>query len=866
MLSSGPQSARPRPPAHLKRSVNTANNSDPNNAQSPPPPYQVAPEILDGVVPLHRRNLSVCSVSSNVDASVAAAAAMLGLEVADSLVDQGRGITEEYIREKSREELEKLLFKAEAVIRARERELGVAANVGKQLLETNLSLRERHASLLSKTPPFSLGASAAAAASQPETTPPMSPLVSPRSSYIFRTPNQIHTRRISASPSQLATLSSQNEDLIQALAKLQDETSAANMEGKQKLRKLEKEIAGLRGDLEHSHQKNEELAQRIDKVQVEHEQQIEVKKQERETKMQEMRDTSSRLRESPSFANFAPLSQHSTPRKSTGGSSSEGEQRPPLISFPSTEVQQEQPTPSTSGRVDKSAELAILGQLLAKIEELESTNREILGRYRETDGKLKMATNRSDALQEVYKNLEDEMYADDEEGTFSADQSPLVLPDGASGLDPNFAEMGFVSARQPLSLRERGSPVPSLRGSSQPLATSISRRSRMTLSPGSLTGRAEADHDDHPVDEDSEQDEATHRPAGIKTVSALKPKKSSAFTKRRVRPKASLDSRLMRAAVTSSHLSPPMKSIRPSVSYHDLGDVATQDFPAARSLQEELELEQGQPLDVTDMNSADQEEVADGQPNGPPIVTVSEPAENPAVAAIRDALDPQNQGRPLEDGEHILPIGSLEGSPSESFFLLSHAVNARPTKWNAPPRRAVLDNAPSDIRNRPSTSAMSAGLSPKGHMEELRHSDYTEESETERDVRGEKASRPAVRKMRSRIETLYTESEAVPSRRVAALSRLNETAANRSSRPRSRKSRSSRASEAEPNGQDLQRRPNRRDENVLPKDGWSRTLLEIWIFLQAAIILFVFVYSMARRGPRAILDAAEVNKNKKRSR
>ncbi|KAG8755035.1 hypothetical protein FRC14_004410 [Serendipita sp. 396] len=128
MLSSGPQSARPRPPAHLKRSVNTANNSDPNNAQSPPPPYQVAPEILDGVVPLHRRNLSVCSVSSNVDASVAAAAAMLGLEVADSPVDQGRGITEEYIREKSREELEKLLFKAEAVIRARER--GVSSTLG----------------------------------------------------------------------------------------------------------------------------------------------------------------------------------------------------------------------------------------------------------------------------------------------------------------------------------------------------------------------------------------------------------------------------------------------------------------------------------------------------------------------------------------------------------------------------------------------------------------------------------------------------------------------------------------------------------------------------------------------------------------
>jgi len=30
--------------------------------------------------------------------------------------------------------------------------------------------------------------------------------------------------------------------------------------------------------------------------------------------------------------------------------------------------------------------------------------------------------------------------------------------------------------------------------------------------------------------------------------------------------------------------------------------------------------------------------------------------------------------------------------------------------------------------------------------------------------------------------------------------------------------------------------------------------------LQAAIILVVFVYSMARKGPRAILDAAEVRR------
>jgi hypothetical protein len=123
--------ARPRPPAQLRRSTNSAITSDtkPSDARSPPPPYQIAPEILDGIVPLHKRNLSVCSVSSNVDPSVALTAQMLGLDLdASPGQEQDRELDENYIRDKSKEELEKLLLKAEAVIRARERGEGCAAN------------------------------------------------------------------------------------------------------------------------------------------------------------------------------------------------------------------------------------------------------------------------------------------------------------------------------------------------------------------------------------------------------------------------------------------------------------------------------------------------------------------------------------------------------------------------------------------------------------------------------------------------------------------------------------------------------------------------------------------------------------------
>ena len=123
LSSSSPSISRPRPPARLRKTSNVTNtDSKASETTPPPPPYQIAPEILNGAVPLHKRNLSLCSVSGNVDASVAATAQMLGLELDIASPDNelDRAQTEQYLRDKSKEELEKLLIKAEAVIRARE--------------------------------------------------------------------------------------------------------------------------------------------------------------------------------------------------------------------------------------------------------------------------------------------------------------------------------------------------------------------------------------------------------------------------------------------------------------------------------------------------------------------------------------------------------------------------------------------------------------------------------------------------------------------------------------------------------------------------------------------------------------------------
>lgn len=59
-------------------------------------------------------------------------------------------IDENWIGDLSREELEKLLFESRQIIKERERDLGIAAAIGKALLDKNISLRNRHEGIVSR--------------------------------------------------------------------------------------------------------------------------------------------------------------------------------------------------------------------------------------------------------------------------------------------------------------------------------------------------------------------------------------------------------------------------------------------------------------------------------------------------------------------------------------------------------------------------------------------------------------------------------------------------------------------------------------------------------------------------------------------
>jgi hypothetical protein len=702
----------------------------------------------------------------------------------------------------------------------------------------------------------------------------MSPLLPP-SSLPFRTPNQTHTRRLSTSPSQLAILSSQNEELIQALSKLQDDTNAANVEGKQKLRKLEKEIAGLRAELDISHQKNGELEERIDKVKSEHDRQMEAQRLEREAQTASHRHAHLSSEEpSSEYQNFAPT-EYSTPSKRKGSVGVNSQTSTPgSLPFPSTEANTDSHFSPSSG--ESSAQLALLGQLLAKIQELEATNREILDQYRDTDTRLRNASTRSNALQKFYDNLEDEMHADDEAGTFSADQSPI----GASLSRSKGSSLGIMYSIQnqsTKSLRERGSPVSSLRGAAEDLMASKNQRPPLT---GLFDDPASSDQGDHlrveaPTD-DSDFEAHHNLPSGsvIPSIDRLKLRPSaSLLSRRRLRPKGSFETRSLKAHGDSSQLSLPSKSVRPSKSYHGLsnkekGRASSKVNP--RSLLSEMEdgLENDGPSGATaslsKLNLDNNSEAEFDETQKPEEVDHTDESrlmqENQAVSAIRSALDFENYGKPLEEGEHILPVGSLEGSPGETFFLLSRAVSARPTKWTPPVhrRRGLVQDSLLRMKQMTLPSGSLQG-NPNGDRADPWETEYPEDSETD-------ANRHHYRRRSSSKTSKHGSArgsdDSRVTRRRAAVSRLNRTALARSEYASDYENirADEDAGDTHDNDQLVEFEAEKMNhQNDVEANGWGKTVLEIWIILQVCERVWklgsiILTYSILGRLPLSWLS------------
>ncbi|KAF7302034.1 hypothetical protein MIND_00769800 [Mycena indigotica] len=362
--------SRPRPPAQVRRSSRTL----PQGA-SPPPPYASSLHHKEGESSLH----------NYLGSPLSATLQMVGRTQSQPSSPQ----QDDWLHEKSREELAELLHKADDLIRERETELGATSAVCKSLYESNVSLKTKHDALIARFPSSSPNESPDQAydslVDDSDDTNHDTQQESPSPHGYFR-----RSRRISIHPSDISQLADQNAELLQKLQTLEEEAQVTDRQGRRALKQLEKELSLLRDELEKTQARSEQLEKQ---AQVGPEKIVEElwrKKKEREAKFRAMRNNNTPARapwpfddsEVRDFAPPGPFSKDGlSPSKSTDFDASYG----PEHSF-------EHPN-----------QAAVVSQLLAKIKELEETNTRIIQQQTETADKLQAVQRETETISKVYE-------------------------------------------------------------------------------------------------------------------------------------------------------------------------------------------------------------------------------------------------------------------------------------------------------------------------------------------------------------------------------------------------------------------------------------------------------------------------------
>ncbi|THG97617.1 hypothetical protein EW026_g4412 [Hermanssonia centrifuga] len=255
-------------------------------------------------------------------------------------------------------------------------------------------------------------------------------------------------------PGEIALLADQNAELLDKLEKLEEESAHADLAGKRKLRKLEREIQGLREELEKTQAKGVELEEKAKEVLAMSEDEVmKRKREEREEKMRALRESLKVASSDPSPSTIATLSLGEEVRdfapgrelsRSTASSSSTKTSPSPIslalplptkvLSAPGTITSiPEEPGPSVSyfPRPDTQPQLqsqppleyAIISQLLSKIRELEETNAEISQEQKATAERLQAAQWDAESIRRAYDCLSDEAggvhVIEDDDGDFA---------------------------------------------------------------------------------------------------------------------------------------------------------------------------------------------------------------------------------------------------------------------------------------------------------------------------------------------------------------------------------------------------------------------------------------------------------------
>ncbi|KAI0824770.1 hypothetical protein BC628DRAFT_1377640 [Trametes gibbosa] len=400
---------RPMPPAKTRKS-----SALHYSQHAPPPPYAPPfPEVL-------------LNSPNSVTAQLANAATL----------HDSTEFPDEWIDEKSREELSNLLLKADGIIKTRETELSYTSALCKSLYEDNVALKTKHEVLLARLPTPGMSSPAPSTPTSPRLTSP-GPSLSPFAGIMFPassgeslqllppTARLRHTRRISVTPGELAHLSDQNAELLDKLEKLEADSAKADQAGKRKLRKLEQEIQTLRDELDKTQARGAELEEQAKAVAV-NAVEVQRRKEEREARVRTLKEKSASLSHSESqgaaVRDFAPPSElpRPSPRSrpyapsdpsdvSVGPSEESFERSSEEEDIPETDDMSclsTSPPPAHDRPPQLQLEYAIVSQLMSKIRELEETNTQIKEQQRVTEEQMRAAKWDVDSIRRVYDCLD----------------------------------------------------------------------------------------------------------------------------------------------------------------------------------------------------------------------------------------------------------------------------------------------------------------------------------------------------------------------------------------------------------------------------------------------------------------------------
>ncbi|KAG1803155.1 hypothetical protein EV424DRAFT_1434429 [Suillus variegatus] len=401
---------RPRPPGRVRR-IST------HVKTSPPPPYaatSLLDDPLDNSSDLKRKSFNGASAIAAWD------------DIPTNHPQDWNG--------RSREELSELLLKADELIKDRENELSFTT-----------ALQNKHKALLSRLPTSSASVSPSGSSASSPTTPG-TPL--PHSPHYYTNTSSSHAntsasrsrrsqRRVSVSPADLALLSDQNAELLAKLEKLESESVQTDQAGRRKLRCLEKEIQGLREELETTRARSDELENKAKLVSPSLEsEEASKRRHEREERVRALRGRSESDANDGEVRDFAPggaLASQGVSKRSTALGKSEKRKRPlqclrrhaseaifrsaptdsklsrkmSLYNGSSRSFSQLQSPPPAQLPVPATPEYALVSQLLQKIRELEQINSQITVQQEKTTASLQSVQRDAASIQLLYESLSD---------------------------------------------------------------------------------------------------------------------------------------------------------------------------------------------------------------------------------------------------------------------------------------------------------------------------------------------------------------------------------------------------------------------------------------------------------------------------